>query len=169
MISQFWQPGMTLESMEKMCILSALRFYRGNKTQCSIALGISIRTLDNKLEKYENDAKDEKARDDKWTADRKSALDRLRGGEAQAKQQAESVYGTPPRLHVEPAAKASPQHIVPMPKREEVQALPPEHVAGSGQERGSQDAIGTNGQARPSVPHQGKRRAAAAARSAKRS
>jgi hypothetical protein len=47
-----WQPGMNLEQVEQAAIEEAFRFYRGNKTQTSIALGISIRTLDTRLEKY---------------------------------------------------------------------------------------------------------------------
>lgn len=47
-----WQPGKTLESIEKEVILKALRFYQGNKTHTSRSLGIAIRTIDNKLEHY---------------------------------------------------------------------------------------------------------------------
>lgn len=52
-----WRPGETLESIEKDAILQAYRFHEENKTQTSSALGISIRTLDAKLEKYKEDAK----------------------------------------------------------------------------------------------------------------
>lgn len=47
-----WQPGMTLADMEKMTILAALRFYRGNKTQTAEALGITSKTVYNKIEAY---------------------------------------------------------------------------------------------------------------------
>lgn len=47
-----WQPGVTLDQVEKEVILKALSFYHGNKTVTARALGIAIRTLDNKLEKY---------------------------------------------------------------------------------------------------------------------
>lgn len=47
-----WQPGVTLEDLEKQAILEALRFYGNNKTRTAQALGIAIRTLDNKLAKY---------------------------------------------------------------------------------------------------------------------
>lgn len=50
-----WQPGVTLEELEKAAILKALRFHGGNKTVTANALGIAIRTLDSKLEKYAND------------------------------------------------------------------------------------------------------------------
>ena len=47
-----WQPGMSLEDIEKIAILKAFDFFRGNKTQTANSLGIAIRTLDSKLEKY---------------------------------------------------------------------------------------------------------------------
>lgn len=47
-----WQPGMTLEDVEKQVVLEAFRFFQGNKTQTSRALDIAIRTLEAKLDKY---------------------------------------------------------------------------------------------------------------------
>jgi DNA-binding NtrC family response regulator len=47
-----WTPGYTIESVEKEIIMQALSFYQGNKTQTAQALGIAIRTLDNKLAQY---------------------------------------------------------------------------------------------------------------------
>lgn len=52
-----WSPGVTLAAIEKQVILKAFRFHRGNKTQTAIGLGISIRTLDNKLELYSKEGK----------------------------------------------------------------------------------------------------------------
>lgn len=51
-----WTPGMSLEVMEKLIIKRAFEFYRNNKTQTANSLGISIRTLDAKLEKYQKEA-----------------------------------------------------------------------------------------------------------------
>lgn len=47
-----WQPGMSLEDVERDAILKAFEFFRGNKTQTANSLGIAIRTLDSKLDKY---------------------------------------------------------------------------------------------------------------------
>jgi len=47
-----WQPGRTLEEVERETIERAFRFYQGNKTQTAASLGIAIRTLDAKLDKY---------------------------------------------------------------------------------------------------------------------
>jgi DNA-binding NtrC family response regulator len=57
----FWQPGVTLDEVEKQVILAALKFYQGNRTHAADSLGISVRTIQNKLskwqgEKQENDA-----------------------------------------------------------------------------------------------------------------
>lgn len=47
-----WQPGMTLADVEKATILHAFRHFRGNKTQTAQALGITVKTIYNKLESY---------------------------------------------------------------------------------------------------------------------
>ena len=48
-----WSPGITIKQIEKEVILQALKFYSYNKTKTAIALGISIRTLDNRLVEYD--------------------------------------------------------------------------------------------------------------------
>lgn len=48
-----WQPGITLEEVERNTILTALRFYQGNRTKTSDALKMAVRTLQNKITKYE--------------------------------------------------------------------------------------------------------------------
>lgn len=47
-----WIPGTTISDLEKMAINDAMRFYEGRKTDVAHALGISIKTLYNKLEEY---------------------------------------------------------------------------------------------------------------------
>lgn len=74
-----WSPGVTLEAIEEQVITKAFRFYQKNKTATAIALGISIRTLDTKLETY---AREQKRRDDLENADiakRDEFLARSRG------------------------------------------------------------------------------------------
>lgn len=51
--SVIWNLGMTLEDLEKKAILKCYSELRGNKTQTAKVLGISIRTLDAKLDKYD--------------------------------------------------------------------------------------------------------------------
>lgn len=47
-----WEPGRTLDDIERHVILEALQYHSGNRTHTAKALGISIRTLRNKLADY---------------------------------------------------------------------------------------------------------------------
>lgn len=47
-----WKPGRTLDDIERNVILEALKYHQGNRTHTARALGISIRTLRNKLADY---------------------------------------------------------------------------------------------------------------------
>lgn len=47
-----WTPGQTLNDIERTVILGALEHHKGNRTHTARALGISIRTLRNKLSDY---------------------------------------------------------------------------------------------------------------------
>jgi two-component system response regulator FlrC len=47
-----WSPGETLNDIERMVILQALTYHQNNRTHTAKALGISIRTLRNKLAEY---------------------------------------------------------------------------------------------------------------------
>ena len=53
-----WQPGVTLEEVERTVILQALRFYRGNRTQTAQSLNIALRTMHSKLTKYRESGHD---------------------------------------------------------------------------------------------------------------
>jgi hypothetical protein len=53
-----WQPGISLEEVEKQVILAALKFFQQNRTKAAESLGISTRTIQNKLNYY-NGVKDE--------------------------------------------------------------------------------------------------------------
>jgi two-component system response regulator FlrC len=50
-----WTPGTTLDQIEKNVILDALKYHQGNRTHTAKSLGISIRTLRNKLADYRRD------------------------------------------------------------------------------------------------------------------
>ncbi|MFN7685948.1 MAG: sigma-54 interaction domain-containing protein [Oligoflexia bacterium] len=50
-----WSPGRTLNQIEKNVILDALKYHQGNRTHTARSLGISIRTLRNKLADYRRD------------------------------------------------------------------------------------------------------------------
>jgi transcriptional regulator with PAS, ATPase and Fis domain len=52
MVIDDYDPSMTIHELEKRYILKALNHFRGNKTQAAHALGITIKTLYNKLHEY---------------------------------------------------------------------------------------------------------------------
>ena len=72
-------PGMTIEAVERQMIVKTFTFFKSNKTKTAEVLGISIRTLDNKLEKYLK----EKQKEEEVLADerneRQRQLERARG------------------------------------------------------------------------------------------
>lgn len=139
-----WQPGMTLEAVEKATILQAVRFYRGNKTQCSISLGISVRTLDAKLEKYEADGRASEQHLIDERNKRNAILNRMRGiatptdgsiAPAQNPKTLETgkpLHETSEGVHVQSIAEISSEQSVPVPERLEVQEMLPLKTATSG-------------------------------------
>lgn len=44
--------GMTLKELERQAIESAMIFFSGNKTKVAASLGVSLRTIDNKINLY---------------------------------------------------------------------------------------------------------------------
>ena len=130
-----WSPGVTLEQIEKEVILLAFRHFRGNKTTTSNALGIAIRTLDSKLEKYELDGKTEKERLVNEQSKRNEFLARSRGNvpnninggsvAVETKKDAASLPGTNAGIRMESPAHAPAQSPVSMPERGKVQTVLP--------------------------------------------
>ncbi len=49
-----WQPGITLAEVEQETVISALRFYHGNRTSTASSLGISRRSMSNLIKKYKD-------------------------------------------------------------------------------------------------------------------
>ncbi len=47
-----WQPGISLEEIEREVIITALRFYQWNRTRTADALKLSVRTIQNKISQY---------------------------------------------------------------------------------------------------------------------
>lgn len=120
-----WSPGVTLEAIEKEVILKAFRFYRGNKTATASSLGIAVRTLDNKLEKYEADGKAEKERQDNERAKRAEFAARQRGNVKFNPATGTDILGPLAGIHSQPALEISAQSDMPVPKREKVQGVLP--------------------------------------------
>ena len=51
-VTEDYDPAITVHELEKRYILSSLKYYDGNKTRAANALGITIKTLYNKLHEY---------------------------------------------------------------------------------------------------------------------
>lgn len=167
-----WQPGMTLEMIERLVILKALKFFRGNKSQTAQGLGITVKTLGSKLDQYlaADKAREEK---DKIAADkaiekqgiqkalqdgrndqlkrwneREEKLNERRLDEKRKQQElqrkATSIESndkhddsTEEGLHLESAVEAGKKHSVPVPERQEVQAMSSRTAAKNNQRRNS--------------------------------
>ncbi len=122
-----WSPGITLDAVEKMVILKAYYFFKCNKTATSSSLGISIRTLDTKLEKYEYEAQQEKERLENERRKREEHLARARGhvpdnvGIIYSSQ----IQGINPasRPRMEPIVNTPKESTMPVLERKEVQKV----------------------------------------------
>lgn len=139
-----WTPGQTLEGIEKEAIKKAYQFYQQNKTQTAASLGISIRTLDNKLEKYETEDAEMKVRQDEYERREEDYRKRARGNVGQINAAANSPVNFETKenarsskagdafesgLRMESTQRAPTQHEMPLPKREEVQSLSSKHAS----------------------------------------
>lgn len=116
-----WSPGMSLEMVEKQIIQKAYAFYR-NKTTTANSLGIAVRTLDAKLEKYDLEDKKEVEKADDGRAERDEQLLRARGHHPSQRIVPESPE-VKPRLQVEPTKKSSEEHEVSMSIDAEIQEM----------------------------------------------
>jgi Bacterial regulatory protein, Fis family len=145
-----FQIGMTLEELEKQAILKAYGHFRNNKTITANSLGIAIRTLDNKLEKYsqEEDALREKQANDR--AKQAEFLARARGNppnnigipydpnqrSASHDSLERHFSSTPAGIRMESIVNAATQPTVSMPERKEVQTMSPQSPSQGGKGKG---------------------------------
>lgn len=114
-----WQPGMTLESIEKDVILMALRFYQDNREHTANSLGISVRTLYNKLKEY-------------------GVIDgRLEEETSGTKDDDKKISKAEQGLRVEPTDAVPTQQSLPVRESEKIQALSSKGNASSTAKNGS--------------------------------
>lgn len=103
-----FQPGITLAEVEEAWIRKAFRFYQGNKNQVAQALGISLKTVYNKLEEY--GVKDERAGGDSETT-------LVQGQTTNLSESRPPSIDTQTRARVQPAQKLPEKQAVSMRKR----------------------------------------------------
>lgn len=147
-----WSPGVSLEALEKQAIQQAFKFFQQNKTATCNALGISIRTLDAKLEKYLEQDISESERIHNERNERDEFLKRCRGentpdniykGNVKATKDdraGESVHGAESGIRVEPITDVATESSLSVPEWEEIQELPSESVAKGSSKRSSKRA-----------------------------
>lgn len=130
-----WSPGVTLDQIERQVIMRAYRHFGQNKTVTSNALGIALRTLDYKLERYKQEDADMEGSIEDERVRRANLLARSRGepepypnyvpggSKSKANGEAKASAGNP--LRAESASIAPKELAVPLSQLEEVQALLP--------------------------------------------
>lgn len=70
-----WNPSMSLAAVEKQVIQKCLEYYRGNKSQVARILGVTVKTIDRRIEQYAKEAEEQIERD---VVEEKKRLERLR-------------------------------------------------------------------------------------------
>lgn len=146
-----WTPGRTLEQIEKEAILKAYAHHRQNKTQTANSLGISIRTLDSKLEKYQQDDVENEQRIENAKKREDDFIKRSRGNVEAINAAANAPINFETKktngpikngdaletgVRVESVARASEKYEMPLSKQEEVQSLSSRHASASNTRKG---------------------------------
>lgn len=98
-IMGIWQPGTTLKDVEKLVILEAYRFFEENKARTAQALDISVRNLDEKLKRYDEEKKNAESKD------------------------------AATRLHVQSSFESWKKQPLPVREPDKIQEVPPRQVA----------------------------------------
>lgn len=158
MVNLNWQPGMTLDTIEKDAVLQAFRFYRGNKTATANAIGRSVRWLDGKLEEYQMTDKQEIERK-KNERESRHEFDLRQRGFHPSQQPPPPVKDVPEAdagVDGEPASQASPQFAVSVPVGAEVQDMPPTPAPRARHDRGSGGVRKSDGGSQPHIHNKGK-------------
>lgn len=128
-----WTPGVTLAEIERQVIEKSFAFYKGNKSATARALGVTVKTLDNKFERYASDdaaANEAKAYDERR---RQELLERSRYGTGAGisnplvPSTAPSRRDVPPHVErgVEPASDVSAPEPLPMSDGQEFSGVLP--------------------------------------------
>lgn len=77
-MSIMWSPGVTLEQIEKQIIKSAIRHFK-NRATTAEALGISLRTIDYRLEAYAKEEEEQRLLGEELDRKRQDFINRSRG------------------------------------------------------------------------------------------
>ncbi len=126
-----YTPGMTLETLEQQAILAAYSFFKGVKTTTAQSLGISVRSLSDKLERYGQMENERKVRHAEKAEHRDRELYAARfgrpavqetGSEHDEKTNGNEAYAG---VRAQSAAKPAEERAVPVSEREKIQSVLP--------------------------------------------
>lgn len=121
-----WAPGINLVEWEKIAIIAAHKWCRGNKEQTAQMLGVSARTIYSKLEQYDKEVENERKRFESDKQRNSEILSRMRGIPSQSPQNGDEARGG---IRLESSFEVSTQQSMPLPERKEVQELLPKQNA----------------------------------------
>jgi len=119
-----WHPGVLLKDVEKEIIEAAVRYYNDNKSKAADSLGISSRTIYNKLKEYE--------------------IERLEKEATRAKRAKQKNLEAQRWLRNKPNVGVSEERTMPMRERQEIQKLPLGSTTASNTTRGTSENEGGN-------------------------
>ncbi len=122
-------PGMKLEDIEKMHILNTFKYCGGDRAKTAHCLGVSIRTIGNKLEQYKKEDEKEGKRLDEVKRQREEFQQRQRGIHPAQFGQASSALRSfdlrPEEGGFQSTTEVKSQSEMPLPERQEVQNVLP--------------------------------------------
>lgn len=124
-----YYPGLTVDYAEQIVIEGAYSWFRGNKTQAAQAVGITVKTLHLKLEKYDADRRDNESRGKI-----------IRPGQQAESRSGISLSGTSEGARLEPPAETRQESTMPVYERQEVQEMLPKQAL-RGRPRKSSKAV----------------------------
>lgn len=129
-----WTPGVTLDALERQVIVNAYQAFGRNKTATANALGISVRTLDSKLEVFEAETRREIEYHESQKQREIEFLARCRGTRPEIVNEEPKPFGVEAKKgdDMESVTKLTAQHAVSMSKRPEIQKVSPGKTAKSG-------------------------------------
>lgn len=130
----YWSPGMSLEVLEQIVIQRAFKYYQSNKTATANSLGIAIRTLEAKLDKYDMDEINREAQSAARRNERETNLARARGfsppnSQTFSGQPAQTSFKTETGVRAQSIANTAAQQQMPVSERQEVQEVLPKQAA----------------------------------------
>jgi hypothetical protein len=130
-----WQPGVTLETLEREAIFAAIQFYKGDHKCAARSLGISDAEMEKKVGSYDQLKRAEEEREYQRRQERERFLRRQRGlredGTIAGQEPPNSLPLAPRRVDVQSPAQAAAKQPLSVPVGKEVQGVSPQTAPGA--------------------------------------